>query len=197
LSTAIFGGTFDPVHTGHVKMVCSVLEQFEPERIIIVPNANPPHKKNEVSTDYTHRLNMLCLAFEDIDRVEISDYESENDRYYYSIDTMRYFRNLYGEDTRMIIGGDSLKQIHHWYKYEDFLKENKFIVFCRDYTDETEKVIEYYRTEGVDILVSDMPFTDVSSTEIRKQLSEGDLRKGFLPEKVIGYIRANSLYGGK
>ena len=80
MSTAIFGGTFDPVHMGHVKIALSAIEQFELDRLVIVPNANPPHKKNEVTADFHHRYNMLSLAFEGLDKVEISDYESKENR---------------------------------------------------------------------------------------------------------------------
>ena len=89
MSTAIFGGTFDPVHKVHIKIALSALVQFDLDRRVIVPNANPPHKKNEVSTEFSHRFNMLKLAFDGEKRVEISDYESKDYKYHYSLYTMR------------------------------------------------------------------------------------------------------------
>ncbi len=196
MKTAVFGGTFDPVHTGHMKMAQSALEEFGLDRLIIVPNANPPHKKNEVNTDYCHRYNMLCLAFEDIDKVEISDFESRGDRYYYSLHTMRHFREMYGEDTCMIIGGDSLLTLHLWYEHELFVKENKLIVFTRDDDSLVNEAIDAYRNKGACIFKANMPPIDVSSTQIRKLLKAGQVKENTLPSKVMEYIKRERLYGG-
>ena len=196
MKTAVFGGTFDPVHIAHMKMVKSAIEQFDLDTLVLVPNANPPHKKNGVNTDYLHRYNMVRIAFEGWNRVAISDYESQNDRYYYSLYTMRHFRQVYGEDTRMIIGGDSLLTLHLWYESELFLKENKLIVFTRGSDDAVNKAIDAYLSKGADILKADMPRVDISSTDIRRSLAEGKPLEGALCEGVVDYIRQHKLYGG-
>ena len=195
MKTAVFGGTFDPVHTGHIKMAQSAVEEFGLDKLIVVPNANPPHKKNEVNTDYSHRYNMLCLAFENIDKVEISDYESRGDRYYYSVDTMRHFRKIYGDDTCMIIGGDSLLTLHLWYEHEAFIKENKLIVFTRHDDALVNEAIENYRQKGATIFKAQMPHVDVSSTGIRSLLLEGIVKENTLSPKVVEYIKHERLYG--
>lgn len=197
MKTAVFGGTFDPVHMGHIKMAQSAMEQFGLERLVIVPNANPPHKKNEVNTDFVHRYNMLRLAFDHIPGAEISDYESEPDKYYYSLYTMRYFRSLYGEDTGFIIGADSLCTIHKWYDYKTFLKENKLIVFHRETHGKFAEDLDYYRNSGADIRLADMPLFDASSTDVRRLLENGIIPHDILVPSVTEYIRSNALYGGK
>ena len=194
LTTAIFRGTFDPVHLGHSKMGCSVLEQFKPEKLIIVPNANPPHKRDGVNTDFTHRYNMLKCAFENEERVMISDYESDESKSYYSLYTMRHFRRLYGENTAFIIGADSLCTIHLWHKHQEFLKENTFIVFHRENDDEFIKVFNHYKNMGIKLYMADMPFYDMSSTYIRSYLYSGVMPEGALCPEVEEYIRKNALY---
>ena len=197
MSTAIFGGTFDPVHNGHIKIAHSAIEQFKLSKLVIVPNANPPHKKNEVSTDFTHRFNMLKLAIEDVDKVEISDCEAGEGKYHYSLNTMRYFRELYGEDTYFILGADSLCTIHLWYEYEKFLRENRFIVFVRENDVELMKCFEEYKSRGVELHLADMPFYDGSSSKVRESFKLGKNPVDMLARKVSVYIMQTGLYGGR
>jgi len=197
LSSAIFGGTFDPVHNGHIKMVHSAMEQFNLDRMIVVPNATPPHKKNEVSTDFNHRYNMLKLAFDGTAKVEISDYESGDNIYHYSLNTMRYFRRVFGEDTYFVLGADSLCTVHRWYESETFLKENRFIVFLRQDDEKLMKTFESYKKQGIELYLSDMPFFDASSTEVRTCLYEGIIPTDALKDEVVEYIREHGLYGGR
>ncbi len=197
MCTAIFGGTFDPVHTGHIAMVRSAIDEFGLSKLVVVPNGNPPHKSMAVKSDFSHRYNMTCLAFEGQDDVEVSDYEKDPDKFSYSLDTMRYFRKKYGEDTFFIIGADSLLTIHKWYKYETLLKENRFIVFRRDGDDMLEDVINKYKESfNADIRLSKMEYVDISSTYIRDLIKKGTLPRGILPDAVLSYIKQNALYGG-
>ena len=197
MSTAIFGGTFDPVHNGHIKIAHSALEQFKLDRLVIVPNANPPHKKDEVNTDFNHRYNMLRLAFEGEDKVEISDFEAGEGKYHYSLYTMRYFRELYGEDTFFILGADSLCSVHLWYEADKFLAENRFIVFVRENDAGLMKTIEEYKSRGVELYLADMPFYDASSSKVRECFKQGKNPGDMLAPKVSEYIAENGLYGGR
>ncbi len=195
MSTAIFGGTFDPVHKGHIAMVKSVMKQFLTDRIIVVPNGNPPHKRDIEITDFHHRYNMLCLAFGSMKSVEVSDYEGGLGEYRYSIDTMRHFRNIYGEDTQFIIGADSLTSIDTWHMYETLLKENRFIVFKRDGCDGFDDALVKYGSMSREMLLSDMPLYPLSSTRVRKYAIDGRIKDYITPE-VYGYIKEHGLYGG-
>jgi len=195
LRIGIFGGTFDPVHIGHIKMAEYAKQEFALQKIIFVPNANPPHKKGKLIEDYSHRFKMLEIAIQNINDFSVSDYESEAGKYYYSLYTMRHFRKLYGEDTYFIIGGDSLMTIHQWYEYETLLKENKFIVFLRDGNEEFYKKVDKYRSFGAEIHVSKMQETVVSSTEIRENIKKSE-KTDLITDKVYNYIVKNGLYGG-
>ena len=196
MARAVFGGTFDPVHLGHKAMVESALSQFDLSEILIVPNGNPPHKSHCGITDFSHRYKMLEIAFQNNSKVGISDYEANEDKPSYSVYTMRYFRETLGEDTYFILGADSLLTIHRWYDFKSLLKENKFIVFKRDGDEALNKAISTYRNEGVEILTSQMPKIDISSTDIRNSFKEGVLWEDALDPDVVKYIISNNLYGG-
>lgn len=195
MSTAIFGGTFDPVHTGHVAMALSAIAEFKLSRLVVVPNGNPPHKTGLCTTDFVHRYNMVLLAFRGVSKVLVSDYESGSDRPGYSLYTMRHFRELYGEDTAFIIGMDSLLTIHKWYEYTTLLKENHFIVFRRKGDENYLSTIEKYnRDYDADIRVASMEYVDVSSTDIRKSFQNGVLPEKIVPRTVCEYIKREGLY---
>ncbi len=195
MSVAIFGGTFDPVHSGHVAMAVSAIEEFSLSRLVVVPNGNPPHKTDFDITDFIHRYNMACLAFSKLPKAEISDYEESGEHLGYSLNTMRHFRRLYGEDTAFIIGADSLLTIHKWYEYETFIKENRLIVFHREGDDAFGDTVDKYKKDyGADIRVSSMGYVDVSSTYIRRMIKENSLPHGIVPEAVMDYIKREGLY---
>lgn len=194
MRVAIFGGTFDPVHSGHIEMAEYTASHFDTDSVIFVPNGNPPHKRNKTITDYKHRYNMLELAL-DGTGFELSDYES-GDKYSYSVDTMRHFRALYG-DAPMIIGADSLLSIHTWHKWNELAAENEFIVFKRDETDFA--VREYLRNHADafrSVHLADMPEVDISSTKIRNELKQGYIDRNLICDNVAKYIADNALYGG-
>lgn len=197
MAVAIFGGTFDPVHLGHTHMVKTALEEFNLSELVIVPNANPPHKKDSKIADFSHRYNMLKLAFKDFKNVTVSDYEKDTSKFSYSVDTMRHFRSVYGEDTYFVIGADSLLSIEQWHNYEALLNENRFIVFHREGGEVLMETVERYRQKGCKIHLSDMPKFDVSSTMVRDAVKGGLNTDKLLCPEVFGYIRDNSLYGGR
>lgn len=195
--TAIFGGTFDPVHNGHLMMAKYAYERFGLKRVVFLPNGNPPHKRNCFVTDAVHRYNMVKAATDGFNNFIVSDYEIAKKGYSYSLYTMRHFRKKYGKDTFFIIGADSLCSIDKWYEYETLLKENKFIVFYRSSENDGDflRCVEKYRNFGADITIADMPKISVSSTEIRIKLSKGIYGGLPLDGKVLKYITENGLYG--
>ncbi len=198
LRTAVLGGTFDPVHLGHVKMAKDAIEEFKLDKLIVVPNANPPHKMDSDQADFHHRLSMLEIAFNGMDKVHISDYEASESKPGYSLYSMRHFRSLYGEDTSFIIGADSLFTIHKWHEYEKFLSENTFIVFRRVGDKGLLDIADKYAKDfGAKILISNMDYVDISSTDIRNSIAQNTFLGDVIPAGVEEYIRSNGLYGGK
>lgn len=196
MRVGIFGGTFDPVHTGHIEMAKRAKTEFALDRVVFVPNANPPHKKNKEIADFCHRYEMLKLATDGESAFSISDYESADGKFYYSLHTMRHFRELYGDETYFIIGADSLVTIDRWYEYATLLKENKFIVFLRDDAKELYEMVEKYRSLGAKIEVSKMKEVGISSTKVREKIRNNDDVFGIISNRVYDYIIENELYGG-
>lgn len=195
--TAIFGGTFDPVHIGHMKMAEYAFNNYNLEKIVFVPNGNPPHKRDRRITEAFHRYNMLKIAVSPYKNFFVSDYEIKKKSFSYSLDTMRYFRSIYGEKTFFIMGADSLCTIHLWYEYKKLLAENRFLVFFR--SSENDGIffdcVDRYRRGGADITVAHMPKAEVSSTSIRNKISAGVCPKSELAPEVYEYICRNDLYG--
>ncbi len=195
LAVAVFGGTFDPVHLGHIRMAENVFKEFNPDKLIVLPNGNPPHKADKDKTAFEHRYNMLVSAFGNMEKVEISDYEADTSKHSYSVDTMRYFRKRYGEETFFVLGADSLLTIDQWYKYEELLSENTFVVFRRKGDSELLALAQRYRElYGTKICIASMPYEDISSTDIRSDI--GGIWDRALSDSVKEYIISNGLYTG-
>ena len=193
----IFGGTFDPVHMAHLHMAQCALEQGQLDKVIFLPNGTPPHKENNGITDAEHRYNMLVLATEDNPRFEVSDYELTRDGFCYTVDTMRYFRSAYPEDSFVfILGADSLDYLDRWYDGENLIKENSFLVAVRDFRQGYDIQANIRRIEdmGGKIELIQMPPLDISATYIRTTASRGCSVAYLTTPEVEQYIRDKELY---
>ena len=198
-SFAILGGTFDPIHLGHIKTAKSILALTSVEKILFIPLGNPPHKdENNVSSAY-HRLNMLNLAVEGEKDFLISTMEIERNGKTYTIDTIKELKKLLGNTIKFffIIGTDELLLINTWKNYEELLKICSFIAVKRPgYKDKLleEAVACLTKNYDANIRIVEIPPVDVSSSEIRKNIKNGISIKGLIDEKVLNYIKENNLY---
>ena len=194
----ILGGTFDPIHLGHKALGVSAIKEVGLDKLIVMPARIQPFKMGKKVTDGTHRIAMAKLAFEDIANVEVSDYEINNSEISYTYDTFTHLKSIYPKDKLyFILGTDSFLQLEKWYKGIDLLKASNFAVSVRPgyKEEELEVQIDHYRREygtNVHKIYAKMP--DVSSTEVRKRLQEGNDTLDLLPETVERYIRENGLY---
>ncbi|MBE6766665.1 MAG: nicotinate (nicotinamide) nucleotide adenylyltransferase [Ruminococcaceae bacterium] len=190
---AIFGGTFNPIHKGHVEMAREVLCLPQVERLIIMPTFLPPHKAASALVPGEDRLNMCKIALEDLKNVEFSDLELSREGVSYTYDTVCELGEKLNRRIALVLGGDMVTTFTGWYRFKDILKLVDLIAFRRIGVDNSEfdKAIENLRDEGGRITVIDSPISDISSTEVRK--GEWDL----LPEKVLEYIKQKGLYGEK
>ena len=196
---AIFGGTFDPVHIGHVKIVQAVLAGKFSDFVLVLPAWEPPHK-NSVRTAYEHRLQMTRLAFADVDGAEVSDMES---RWCfepsYSIRVLGAFQELYPNAViQMIIGGDSLKNFSKWYKPAELAERFEFIIYPRageecDFSGLAQLIGEN-NVEKMRKNVINAPFCEISSTILRKKLANSENVANFITEEVLSYIKEKNLY---
>ena len=196
----IFGGTFNPVHTGHMQMAEYVMKSVAVDKIIFVPNGNPPHKTDKLVADAKHRYNMLQLAIGTNENYEVSDYEISKPGPCYTVDTMRHFRKENPNDTfYFIIGADSLDYIDRWMDAQSLIAENEFVVINRNFKENynIDKNIEYILTLGGKLKKVDMPAVDVSSSQIRAMIQNGEDIGSLTGQKVKEYILTNKLYFGR
>lgn len=196
-STAIFGGTFNPVHNGHIKLATDVRKEFDIDRFIIMPSKIPPHKKADELADDNDRLNMCRLAFEHLNGFEVSDYEIKNSKISYTYYTLKYFKETFPlEKLYFVMGGDMLLSFTKWHRFEEVLSMASIIAASREmgqYAEllrEAEKLRKY--NSEIYIIKSE-PFV-VSSSEIREYVKNNKDISCYLPNKVVQYISENKIY---
>lgn len=195
MKIAILGGTFNPIHFGHISMAEHVLEQMNLDKICFLPNGNPPHKTSDIVADKFHRLEMVKTAIESYPDFFVSDYEITKDSYCYTVDTIKYFLSTgkYSE-IHYIIGADSLFSLSSWKNSDELKKICSFIVCDRNGQGDTDREIVRLLSEGCRIKKADMPFVDIDSTTIRSLIKSGKSISGLTPTGVIEYISENRLY---
>lgn len=187
----IFGGTFNPIHQGHLIVASYIYEKAGLDKLVFMPAGNPPQKTGE--EDFAHRLAMIDLAIKDDPRMGSTDIENtEETSYTYNI--MDKLRRHCEDDLYFIMGVDSIENIGSWYRFEDLLRENKFIVTTRpgfEVKRATRDLVGIY-TDRIDY--TEGPMVDISSTEIRNKIEEGKSIKYLLPKEVENYIYDKGLY---
>ncbi len=188
----IFGGAFDPPHLGHERLAAMCSERLGLEELLIVPTYRSPHKPTP-DTDYEHRLNM-CKAVFNKKIYTVSDKERQLGGEGYTIDLLRSLKDDYPKGTKffLIIGGDMLFCFEKWFRYESILKECTVVAAARE-EDSYSDMLEYAAELGR-VKVLNLPVTDISSSEIREKLKNGESAEGLLSEKICGYIKENGLY---
>lgn len=196
MKICFFGGTFNPVHNGHVTLLEHAKEQFGFDKIIVIPTNIPPHKEVEFSVSDEERLDMCRLAFDGI--AEVSDYEIVEDTVSYTINTMRHFKNVYPDDDfYFLMGSDMLFMFEKWKSYKELLSVISIVVASREEneTDALEtKKSELEKDGGKIYIMKTEPYV-ISSSKIRKMIKSGNKDFScYLPERVVKYILRKKLY---
>jgi nicotinate-nucleotide adenylyltransferase len=194
----IYGGTFSPVHNGHVEAAKAFMEQMKLDYLMVIPAYMPPHKQIDRDDDPVNRLRMCELAFEGVDGVVISDCEIARGGRSYTYDTLT---ELTRPDTRLFLlcGTDMVLTFDKWYRFEDIFKLC-YPVYVRRENDPviTERIVakitEYREKYGVMFRKIITDPIDISSTDVRKAVREGRDISGMVPEGVAKFIRENGLY---
>jgi len=191
---ALYGGTFDPVHSGHLEVARKISELFEIEQVIFIPAQLAPHKIGRPVTEPIHRYAMLALATQDDPHLLISTFELDVPDRRYTVDTVAEFQRVLGEDTELffIMGADSWAEIKTWRDWERLLKMTNHIVVTRPGYEVSAAPPELNER----IFFTDAVMKDISATTIRRLASEG--RYGELdqmvPKAVAEYIRKYRIY---
>jgi nicotinate-nucleotide adenylyltransferase len=185
------GGSFDPVHFGHLMAAQDAVEQCNLDRLVLVPAAQAPLKPNDVQSTADDRLAMLRAAVEWDRRFEISDLELRRGGVSYTIDSARHFRGLYPDDRLFwIIGGDQLPKLHLWKDIEELAKIVEFIFLERP----GYPVRATPDIPGLRLHRCDGHLLAISSTELRDRSRRNLSLDYFVPHKAIVYIREHGLY---
>jgi nicotinate-nucleotide adenylyltransferase len=207
---ALYGGTFDPVHVGHLEVARKVSELFEIEKVLFVPAQMAPHKIGRPVTEPIHRYAMLALATQDDPKLVISTFELEAPDRRYTVDTIEHFQRELDESTELffIMGADSWSEIATWREWERLLTMTNHIVVTRPgYEPATthvgalrDRIIDLRAgapaSNGKGIFFTDVVMNDVSATNIRRLASEGRTEElvKFLPRPVLDYIQKYGIY---
>jgi nicotinate-nucleotide adenylyltransferase len=209
----LFGGTFDPIHIGHLRCAEEILEMFDLNRIIFVPASKPPHKIHGDITSFHHREQMITLAIEGNPVFSFSDVEKRRENTSYSVETVEYILKKYMENLELyfILGQDAFHAIQTWREWEKLLLLCNFVVMTRpgyenkglegilpaafaskfNYDDNLDG---FRGPTGYVIFFREVTFLDISSSDIRQRVKQGKSIKFLVPETIRHYIAKNSLY---
>lgn len=196
----ILGGTFDPIHIGHLATAEAVRCEYQLDTVLFIPSANPPHKQDVEVTDAIHRYRMTELATESNPHFEVSAIEMERKGLSYTINTLQALLKKYGDDTELyfIIGSDALAELHTWENIYGVLELTHFIAASRPGIDKTEEIIASFGELGREkIHRLAIPELEISATDIRHRVAEGRSIRYIVPETVRTYITENALYQTK
>src|SRR3972149_5224358 len=220
MSIGVLGGTFNPIHFGHLRVAEEVREEFNLRKIIFVPSAQPPHKSPENIISSNYRKVMAEIAIEGNRFFEISEIEINREGYSYTIDTIHDFKKKYNEDIYLISGVDTFSEFSTWRSVEELVKSCHFIVASRP-GENLENLVNVlsntvtkrfpsvvFTYEGIrgkcsvfNISCSSYKMfslettgLDISATAIRKKISEGKSIKYLVPDAVEEYIKEKRLY---
>lgn len=186
MKIGIMGGTFNPIHNGHLIIARYAKEQYKLDRVIFMVSGNPPHKKDNHITDAKIRFEMTRLALEKDKDLEACDYEVNRKEYSYTANTLEYLKSLYPDDEiYFIIGGDSLRDFPKWYKPERITELCTILVYPRPGVDTDKEIDDIKNKYGKEVKKIHAPVFEISSTEIRKRLEEGKSVRHFIPDNVL------------
>jgi nicotinate-nucleotide adenylyltransferase len=215
----LFGGTFNPIHSGHIQVIQEVKKGFGLDKIYIIPSALPPHKEPDGLVDAGDRIEMIRLSFSNHPDFAVSDVELKRSGPSYTIDTIHHFKSILPEDAELflILGLDAFLEIDTWKSYKSLFLLIPFIVMSRS-TGENFRVfgrktveeylkskisegynlsasqLSYIHKEKQPVYVFDVTPVDISSTKIRNLIKKGSSIKSLVPEIVEAFIKSKGLY---
>lgn len=194
MKTGIFGGAFNPVHNGHLALAEQYKKALSLDRIIFIPTANPPHKSSDELIDGKHRINMLGLCVGENELV--SDIEFMRDGKSYTYLTIRELKEKYPDDEFfLIVGADQFFYFEKWYKFEEIVSACTVVTAAREknqYDEMLEFKAEHPKLK--DVVVSEFDVIDISSSQIRDMIKNGEDVSYYIPESVNRYIKEHRLY---
>ena len=195
----IMGGTFDPVHNGHLMLGEQAYKEYSLKEVWYMPSGHPPHKKSRKVTEPAIRLAMTKLAMKAHEGFVCSNFEVKRTGYTYTAQTLRLLHEAYPEHSfYFIIGADSLYEIESWYEPDQVLAQAVILTAQREYEEadrSMDRQIAYLASKyGADIRTLHCGEMDISSAELRRMVAMGQSITDYVPEEVAAYISAHGLY---
>lgn len=182
MKIGIFGGSFDPIHLGHINAIEEVKHALGLDKIIVVPAFLSPHKSS-TSLDVAARLHTVKMALQNYADVSVSTYEVEQEKPVYTVDTLKYFKSCFpDDDIVLIVGTDQYLNFSKWYEYESILAMSDVVVVNR-----------YHRSIEIEppFQSRDIPIFEISSTLIRTRIKDNGPFKHLVPPEVYTYLKEN------
>jgi nicotinate-nucleotide adenylyltransferase len=212
LKLGILGGTFDPIHLGHLRTAEEIGQELGLEKVYLIPSASPPHKTTEPIALFHHRLAMAQLAIGDSSLLEVLDLEGKRPGLSYSIETLKEFHNIFSPDPELffILGVDAFLEINTWKDYQELFNYAHFVIIERARF-QPHDLKAFLLSLGLKVKKTNLPgvfitqsrntvalsaptFIDISSTQIRALVAAGKSIRFLLPESVREYIIEKGLY---
>ena len=207
----VMGGTFDPIHYGHLRMAQEISDSLDLSTVHFIPSATPPHKSN-IAVSAVHRAEMVRLAIADNPKFKLDTRELERQGASYSIDTLESLRQELGNEASicMLLGSDAFLKLNTWHRWNELLNICHIILVQRPHTDiqealpaELQTLLDNHYSEHIEDLnlapsghinMQHITALDISATAIREDIKHGRSLRYLMPESVISYIEAHQLY---
>ncbi|RDX35332.1 nicotinate-nucleotide adenylyltransferase [Kangiella sp. HD9-110m-PIT-SAG06] len=206
----VLGGTFDPVHYGHLRMTQEMLNRFPYAKVALMPAAYPPHRPQPGASPQ-QRIEMLELVLGKYPQLTVDTRELQRKDPSYSVVTLKDIRREVGEKTCLVflMGTDAFAKLNEWYEWRELIKLTNILVVGRPSSElpSEGKVAEFYQQHAIDNLEDlpqyscgkvgycEMPQLDISSTYIREQINQGFSPRFLLPDGILDYMNQHGLYG--
>ncbi len=212
MKAGILGGTFNPIHLGHLRVAEEIGEDLGLDKVYLVPSGVPPHKSPHPVADFSHRLEMVRLASRPSPLLDVWDIEGKRPGLSYSIETLRLFHSHFGSELELffIIGMDAFIEIKTWKEYQDLFRYASFVVIDRPgyNTDKFDSFLDslhvglawsperecFSHPSGTMLLRRDTTLMDISASRIREMVRKGKSIRFLVPEEVREYIEKTGLY---
>ena len=196
MAIALYGGSFDPIHIGHLITAINAVETYNLDKVIFIPSHITPLKDRNLEASDVDRYEMIQRSIKNNPKFIVSDYEINNDGVSYSYNTVKYFKdNYHDEKIYFIIGTDRAKDLKKWYNIEELSKLVTFIFVARD-GEKLEEIVEkdsFYK--GIDYKIMISPIIEISSSLIRNRIKQSKKIEYMVTDECKSYIEELSLYG--
>lgn len=201
-SIGLFGGSFDPIHCGHLITARAVAERLSLDRVLFLPAANPPHKLDRTLIATEHRAEMVRLAIKDEPLFTFSDFDLTRKGPSYTIDTVAHFQSEFGQGTILywIIGADALADLPSWHRIQDLVDACQITSAARpgwrlEVSGSLSRVLTSDQIEKIKSGITETPMIDICATDIRTRVGAGQSIRYLVPEAVRDYIERHRAYG--